>query len=316
MNVIKKEDTGLVIGIPKALFYFQHNLLWESFFKNLGCRVILSEDTNIEIMNNGIKLCGNENCLPIKIFHGHVHYLADKADIIFIPRYMSLNKNEYTCPQFCGIPDIAPLNIGKDIRVIEVRLHLDKAVNITVDSLKDIAFHLNIDIKEVATAFIKALDTHNASIKKDEKAIHGSSSSEEGYSHNIVVLGHPYMIYDRYLSMNLIKKLNDRKIRVLTSKNLDYNTKRENAFPFQDKVFWEIGLDNLGSCFAYTKNKSISGMIYLTPFACGLDSLIIEFIERRIKKESTMPFLKLTVDEHSGEAGFDTRLEAFLDMIS
>ena len=45
-------------------------------------------------------------------------------------------------------------------------------------------------------------------------------------------------------------------------------------------------------------------------------TLIIEFIERRIKKESTMPFLKLTVDEHSGEAGFDTRLEAFLDMIS
>ncbi|GAE90647.1 hypothetical protein [Acetivibrio straminisolvens] len=56
-------------------------------------------------------------------------------------------------------------------------------------------------------------------------------------------------------------------------------------------------------------------MIYLTPFACGVDAFVLEFIERRLKEQYNMPLLKLTVDEHTGEAGFDTRLEAFLDMI-
>ncbi len=28
-----------------------------------------------------------------------------------------------------------------------------------------------------------------------------------------------------------------------------------------------------------------------------------------------MPFIVLTIDEHSGEAGMDTRIEVFIDMI-
>ncbi|MCL5072843.1 MAG: acyl-CoA dehydratase activase-related protein, partial [Actinobacteria bacterium] len=84
------------IGLPKGLFYYQHNVLWESFFKNIGCNVVVSEDTNMEIMDYGIKHCSNETCLPVKVFHGHAYSLKDKADYIFIPRYTSLDKNEYT----------------------------------------------------------------------------------------------------------------------------------------------------------------------------------------------------------------------------
>jgi predicted nucleotide-binding protein (sugar kinase/HSP70/actin superfamily) len=38
-------------------------------------------------------------------------------------------------------------------------------------------------------------------------------------------------------------------------------------------------------------------------------------IERRLRRSSDIPFIVLTIDEHSGEAGMDTRLEAFIDMI-
>jgi predicted nucleotide-binding protein (sugar kinase/HSP70/actin superfamily) len=87
-----------------------------------------------------------------------------------------------------------------------------------------------------------------------------------------------------------------------------------NAEPFVDKFFFNTGLENLGAAFTYMNLSGISGVIYLSPFACGVDSLTLEFIERKLFKKG-IPFLKLTVDEHTGEAGFDTRLEAFLDMI-
>ncbi len=77
----------------------------------------------------------------------------------------------------------------------------------------------------------------------------------------------------------------------------------------------DVGFDNLGSAFTFAEDKDVNGIIYLTPFACGLDSIIIEFIERRLKSHYNVPFLKLTIDEHTGEAGFDTRLEAFLDLM-
>jgi predicted nucleotide-binding protein (sugar kinase/HSP70/actin superfamily) len=39
-----------------------------------------------------------------------------------------------------------------------------------------------------------------------------------------------------------------------------------------------------------------------------------EFVEKKFK-ENKIPFLYLIIDEHTGEAGFQTRLEAFVDTI-
>jgi predicted nucleotide-binding protein (sugar kinase/HSP70/actin superfamily) len=33
-------------------------------------------------------------------------------------------------------------------------------------------------------------------------------------------------------------------------------------------------------------------------------------------REASTPYMLLTVDEHTGEAGFQTRVEAFVDMLS
>ena len=41
---------------------------------------------------------------------------------------------------------------------------------------------------------------------------------------------------------------------------------------------------------------------------------MIERIMRKAK-EAGKPLLSLTIDEHTGEAGFITRLEAFIDML-
>ena len=41
---------------------------------------------------------------------------------------------------------------------------------------------------------------------------------------------------------------------------------------------------------------------------------MVERISRKVK-EFKKPLLNLTVDEHTGEAGFITRLEAFVDML-
>ena len=52
----------------------------------------------------------------------------------------------------------------------------------------------------------------------------------------------------------------------------------------------------------------------MNSFGCGPDSLMIERITRR-SKQFNKPLLNLTIDEHTGEAGFITRLEAFVDML-
>lgn len=58
--------------------------------------------------------------------------------------------------------------------------------------------------------------------------------------------------------------------------------------------------------------ERLDGIIYVSSFGCGIDSVAIEIIKKDIKD---FPFLVLKIDEHTGEAGLDTRLEAFIDLI-
>lgn len=301
------------IGLPKGLFYFEHSVLWDQFFRNLGCEVVLSDNTNKYILDCGVKHCSNETCLPVKVFHGHVYSLKDKVDYIFIPRYTSLDKDEYTCPKFCGLPDMTLLNLKRQIKVLEVRIHIDAMPHETFESLKEIATALGINYPDVIEAFKNALKAYDDSKKSTlEKS---RFINNEGNKTAISILGHPYMIYDQYLSMKLFEKLEKRNITIYTPRDIDHETKRKNAYPFQGKVFWDVGFELLGSAFTFASAPSVKGIIYLTPFACGVDAFVLEFIERRFKMHYNVPLLKLTIDEHTGEAGFDTRLEAFLDMV-
>ncbi|MFH1679766.1 MAG: hypothetical protein ABIH26_03880, partial [Candidatus Eisenbacteria bacterium] len=50
-------------------------------------------------------------------------------------------------------------------------------------------------------------------------------------------------------------------------------------------------------------------IIYITNFKCGPDS----YIKHYIREASGKPFLSLTIDGHSNDAGLMTRCEAYLD---
>ena len=304
-----------IIGIPRGLFFFEYSLMWEEFFKSLGFDVIISQDTNKKLMDDGVKYCSNETCLPVKVFHGHVISIKDKVDFVFIPRYKSTGKNEYTCPKMCGLPDMIAVSLGRQVRILEVNINMDSYPVGTKESLVEMARTVKIEPAKVLGAFNEVYTKYEQTkVEKNRNII--NSKKTAGNKVALALLGHPYMIYDNYLSMRLIEKLKKRNIEVYTPKDLDHEIKRKNAYPYQGKKFWDIGFELLGSAFANARDESVKGIIYLTPFACGLDAFIMEFIELGIKSKGRyLPLLKLTVDEHTGEAGFDTRLEAFIDMI-
>jgi len=101
--------------------------MWETFFHELGIEVVLSAPTTKVILNNGVKSCVDEACLPIKIFHGHVLDLKDRVDYLFIPRLKSVARNEYICPKFCGLPEMIKYSIKENLPpIIDVEINLRK----------------------------------------------------------------------------------------------------------------------------------------------------------------------------------------------
>jgi predicted nucleotide-binding protein (sugar kinase/HSP70/actin superfamily) len=86
--------------------YYRYFPMWRAFFSALGVECVLSAPTTKATVRRGTELGENELCLPVKIFFGHVAELDGKVDYIFIPRVVSVEKRELTCPKFLGLPDM------------------------------------------------------------------------------------------------------------------------------------------------------------------------------------------------------------------
>lgn len=129
----------------------------------------------------------------------------------------------------------------------------------------------------------------------------------------IALVGHAYLINEHYANLNLLAKLRVRaELKLIEEVAPDVV---ENSLKgLQKKIFWSHSKRILGAGYAYVDDESIDGVIYLSCFGCGTDSMIQDMLARKAR-ELRKPYMLLTLDEHSGEAGLVTRLEAFLDMI-
>ena len=78
--------------------------------------------------------------------------------------------------------------------------------------------------------------------------------------------------------------------------------------------YWANEIELTGTAAYYMLNNKIDGIIALSAFGCGPDSLMVEEVQYHAK-ERNLPMIHLNIDEHTGEAGFITRIEAFVDML-
>ena len=131
----------------------------------------------------------------------------------------------------------------------------------------------------------------------------------------VAVIGHPYNIYDSYISMNIMERLNSMGVETVTAENISEQSARLEALRLPKRLFWTLGQRMIGSAYKYLDSDDISGLIHISAFGCGPDSMSGDLIERQARRTGRMPFLNLTLDEHTGEAGVVTRLEAFIDMV-
>jgi len=64
----------------------------------------------------------------------------------------------------------------------------------------------------------------------------------------------------------------------------------------------------------FARQKDIDGIIHLSAFGRGPDSIIDRYFQLD-NYSSNKPFMQLVIDELSGVAGVGTQLEAFVDMV-
>lgn len=289
------------VGIPRALYYYDFESIWEHFFNGINVEIVKSPETNVNIMEKGLFNTVDEACLPVKIFHGHVEYLKDKVDYLYLPRIISISSKEYTCPKFLGLTDMVIASIKNLPPIIDCELNF-------YNNKKDFHNHFTNVCKILGKPYppIGKVDYLKMYWEKYGKTIKRGKK--------ILFLGHNYNIKDRLLNQNLIEFVESMNLSTITSDDLDINRVFIEADKLPKKLFWTFGRKLLGSALLALKDPDIIGIIFLCSFGCGPDSMIADLAERYCKREGK-PFLLLTFDEHTSDVGLQTRVEAFIDML-
>lgn len=91
-----------------------------------------------------------------------------------------------------------------------------------------------------------------------------------------------------------------------------YDRKRalQSSFQFSDTLPWIANREIVGSIM--NLHDSVDGILLVSTFPCGPDSMTDDAIIRCIKGK---PVLNLTVDAQTGTAGLETRIESFIDIL-
>lgn len=315
---------NLKIGIPQALLYYEFFPLWENFFENLGIEIINSGSTTKEILDLGVKSAISEVCFPVKVFYGHVMSLKDRVDYLFIPRLVCVEKGAYFCPKFLGLPDMVKSSLSPLPPLIEPTIDIRKSDNNFKNSFLVVGKLFTDNSKKIYQSFYEAqrslqLYLQSKENELDQKIISQQynnkfSQGDLKNSLNIALLGHSYLIYDCFINLNLISKLKKVKINVLTAEMVKKKEIERQLKKLHKPIFWTLSKKTVGSAF-YFLEKKIDGIIHLTSFECGEDSMIGELIRQESHKYPSVAYTEFVFDEHTGEVGIDTRTEAFLDMI-
>ncbi|NLU36157.1 MAG: hypothetical protein GXX01_03925 [Clostridiales bacterium] len=313
------------IGIPRALLYSIYLPLWKTFLESLGHQIVMSSHTDKKILDNGVKFCVDDACLPIKIFHGHVMDLAHKTDAVLVPRLVSIHPEEYICPKFIGLPEMIKHSVPGSPSLLVMDYNARSGTEKAYHGMKTLGRELGASEKLIKRALSEARirqAEHERRMERekglnpahalDGKGMEGIIRLEQG---TIGLIGHPYLVYDQFINMDICNKLAARGYGTVFPENIPMADIEAACKRYPKKMFWSYGKRLLGAGLTMMGDRQVDGLILLTSFGCGIDSFVDELLVIANRRKYKLPLTIITLDEHTGQAGFNTRLEAFIDMI-
>ena len=294
----------ITIGIPKALLYYKYSELWTSFFEELGCEIIVSPNTSKKILEDGIKFSLDESCMAMKIYMGHVYYLIDKCDYILVPRLKCIKKNEKLCTNFSALYDI--VNNIFDKKLINYNVDVEHKED-ELYAFVTMGLSLGFSYRKIVSAYHIAKEKEKMLKEREiskQKSIIASSNKIK-----ILLAGHPYNLHDEFIGKQIENVLEKNNIEIIYSDKYDTKYLEQEVKKISPKNYWTYNKEIIGAISHY--QELVDGIILITSFPCGPDSLSNEMILRNVK----IPITNLIIDEANSDTGLLTRIESFIDIL-
>jgi len=310
-------DGRVTVGIPRSMYSYDRLPFWATFFAELGVRPILSPESDKAIREAGVELTVAEPCFPIRVAHGHVDWLLrEGVDHVLVPNQINEETefpqyNSHACPWGQTLPFVvraAPRIEEQRDKILAPRMRFRAGRDELVRDLREVGARLGADERRLRAALdaaARAQDEFRAALLA--AGARALSTLEEAGELGIVLIGRPYNMYDKGITMDIPRKL--RKFYGVNLIPLDFlPIKGIDISDIVPNMYWNYGRKILQAA-RFVGDRPHLHLIYMTNFKCGPDS----YIKHYVREASGKPYLTLQFDEHQNDAGAMTRCEAYLD---
>lgn len=296
--------SGTRIGIPRALTTHSLFPLYSTFFTGIGMEVVLSD-----VDPRGDLSSHSGFCFPAQIAHGAVLDLVKKnVGLIFIPHVVRMpHPNQCRDSYLCPITQAGPYFLAKafpDRRVLSPVLEFINGYE-TCSALVDLAVaELGVG-RELATgAWVTAVkaqtDAERTLRDFGKQALDAAIAAGKPA---ILLAGHSYNAFTPEASQSVGKKLSSMGMSVIPADCLMPAGEGPTSWHFANQILNAVGI---------AKQHPNLFLLSVSNFSCTIDAFTHSMLASEL---GSKPYLVLEIDAHTADAGVQTRLEAFLDII-
>ncbi len=306
----------ITVGIPAALHLYEDLSFWKRFFDVLSIRTVSSEDCS-DALKEGKHMAGAEFCAPMAALHGHVHYLMDRSDFIFLPFYLEKKAaGKGVRRQYCYYTQFSPSLISASddektrkrfLTPVVHSLHGSLRTKLELHSMLKPITGSQIGFRDVSRAYDRACEYGESCLVKWKEVYEGESRGRKDMY--VVLLGRPYTILSRFMNKGIPDIFASLGIRVFFQDMLSCsNEEVEPVRKLLDEIHWHYASEILKAAQVIARSEGAYPVL-VTSFRCSPDSFATDYF-KKIMESHEKPYLILQLDEHESSVGYETRIEA------
>ncbi len=296
--------SGTRIGIPRALTTHSLFPLYSTFFSEIGMKVVLSD-----VDPRGDLTSHSGFCFPAQIAHGALLDLVKKGiGLIFIPHVVRMpHPNQCKDSYLCPITQAGPYFLAKafpDRRLLSPVLEFINGYESCVALVDMAVAELGVGREVATSAWAAAVEVQTdaeRTLREFGKEALGAAIAAGKPA--ILLAGHSYNAFTPEASQSVGKKLSSMGVTVIPADCLLPAGEGPTSWHFANQILNAVGI---------AKRHSNLFLLSVSNFSCTIDAFTHSMLASEL---GSKPYLVLEIDAHTADAGVQTRLEAFLDII-
>jgi predicted CoA-substrate-specific enzyme activase len=311
------------IGFNRSFLTNTYYPLYSNFFAELGYEIVLPAEPSQE----GIEQRNAPFCYPAELAHGFFYSLIESGtslDYIFLPHFKAVpgdnNPDAHSQSQVCPLVQGETFYLQTTFRnrldrlaqsgtkVLSPLIDLSRGLGDAKAPLVQTAVQMGFKRKTAEAAFAKALQKQNDCLAEmktiGQKALAQLETDPDKFA--VVIFSRPYNGYADEAHMGIPHKFASRGIQVIPLDFLNIDEERSKRH-----MYWGMGKIMMRAGRLVERHPQLFGT-YITNFSCGPDSFVVGYFREIMGRK---PSLTLELDSHTADAGLETRVEAFLDIV-